>query len=116
MPADIPVTIPEPAPTVPTAGVLLLHAPKDVASVRPVVVPMHALVVPAIAAGKELTVNVAVLLLDTVMLQPAVVVIPVMVIVVDPGLGSIDVVNGPLEVPIVSVAVLPVAVFAPLRL
>ena len=115
MPADIPVTIPEPA-IVPTAGALLLHAPKGDVSLSKVVDPTQTLIVPVIAAGNEFTVNAAVLLLDTVMLQPAVDFIPVIVTVVDPGLGSADVVNVPLEVPIVSVAVLPDAVFAPLRL
>lgn len=53
----MPVTIPEPAPIDPIAGILLLQAPKTVASLRTVVAPTHTLVVPVITAGKGLTVK-----------------------------------------------------------
>jgi hypothetical protein len=70
------------------------------------------------AVGSILTVNEAVLLLDTVLVQPNELVICVIVTVVAPVLGSRD--DGILKVPelpvMVSVAVLAVAEFTPLRL
>jgi hypothetical protein len=59
VPAETPVTTPV-ASIVATAGVALLHVPPAVASVRVVVDPMQTVSVPPIAAGKGLTVTVAV--------------------------------------------------------
>ena len=112
----MPATIPVLTPIVPTAGVLLLHAPKDVASDKLVVRPWHTLNVPVIGAGLGLTVNVTALLLDTVVLQPNEFVIWVIVTVCDPAFGSTAVVNVPVAVPMVSTAVRPEAVLAPPRL
>jgi hypothetical protein len=66
--------------------------------------------------GVVLTVNVAVLELDTVVEQFEELFIDVMVTVVEPLLFSVLVVNAPLPLLIVSNAVLPVAVVAPPRL
>lgn len=57
VPADTPVTIPVPEPTVATAVLLLLHEPPPEALVSVVVVPGHAVSVPPIAAGNGLTVT-----------------------------------------------------------
>ena len=62
VPALTPLTIPEPAPTVATAVVLLLHAPNNVVLDNGVVRPIHTFVVPVIAAGNGLTVTTAVLI------------------------------------------------------
>ena len=56
-PAAIPVTTPVPAPIVAIAVLLLLHAPLPVASFKVVVEETQTVVVPVMAAGKELTVN-----------------------------------------------------------
>ena len=111
----MPVTIPEPAPTVPTVGVLLLHAPNNVASLRFVVNPTHTSNVPVIDDGFGLTVKVTVLPDDRVVAHPKELVIAVIVTVVDPVFDREVVVNVPLDAPIVRVAVFPVAVFAPLK-
>jgi hypothetical protein len=55
VPAELPVTTPEPL-TVANAGLLLLHEPPVVASVNVVVKPAHTLVTPVIAAGAAFTV------------------------------------------------------------
>lgn len=55
VPAVLPVTTPE-VPTAATVLLLLLHVPQGVASVREVVAPTHALVVPVIAATASYTV------------------------------------------------------------
>jgi hypothetical protein len=70
------------------------------------------------AAAAALTVKEAVLLLDTATVQPVEFVIPVIVSVVEPPDGNDvpGIVNVPLDAPIVRVAVLPVAVLAPVRL
>lgn len=107
--------MPELAPTVPTAGVLLAHAPNNVASDRLVVKPTHTEGVPVIGAGTGLTLNVTVLLLLTLLLQPNEFVIWLMVTVVDPELASGMVLKVPLTGPMVRVAVSPDAVLAPLR-
>jgi hypothetical protein len=51
VPPEIPLTTPEEEPTVPTAVVLLLHVPPEVASAKVVVAPTHTDVVPVIDAG-----------------------------------------------------------------
>ena len=66
--------------------------------------------------GVEPTVTVAVLLPGVELSQPPLFAIEVMVIVVEPELASVGVLNVPLPPLIVSVAVSPVAVLAPLRL
>ena len=68
--------------------------------------------------GLAFTLNDAVLLLDTELLQLDAFAIDVMVTVVEPVLASDPdgIVNVPLLAPIVRVAVAPVALFAPLRL
>jgi hypothetical protein len=80
--------------------------------------PKHgavALVPKLLTFGVEPTVTLAVLLAETALLQLPLA-IEVMVIVVEPELASAAVLNVPLLAPIVSVAVSPVAVLAPLRL
>ena len=69
-------------------------------------------------SGWAFTLNEAVLLLDTLLLQPDVFVIDVIVSVVAPTAVSFaaGIVNVPLLTPIVSVAVSPVAVLGALRL
>ena len=67
VPAVMPPTIPVPAPTVPTGGLLLLHvpAPPDaVASVNVIVKPVHTVVGPLITppVGDTLTVIFAVVI------------------------------------------------------
>jgi hypothetical protein len=57
VPAAIPVTVPVVELTVPTLGLLLLHAPPDAACVRVDVLPTHADAVPPIAAGVATTVT-----------------------------------------------------------
>ena len=52
----MPVTMPDAEPTVATPPVML-HVPPGVASLRVVVVPTHAEVVPVIDAGRGLTVT-----------------------------------------------------------
>ena len=60
-PADIPVTIPVPDPTVATDVLLLVHIPPPEASVKADVDPMqYTDVVPPIGAGKAFTVNIVV--------------------------------------------------------
>jgi hypothetical protein len=68
--------------------------------------------------GEALTVKVAVLLLETELLQPPPAVIAVIVTVVEPVLLSEPegMLKVPVLAPIVSVAVLPDAVLAPLKL
>lgn len=56
-PALTPVTTPEPAPTDPVVGTLLVHVPPDDASLNVVVKPTHTFVTPVIAAGSGLTVT-----------------------------------------------------------
>ena len=53
VPPLTPVTIPVVAPTVATAGVLLLHVPPVVGFVRVVVRPVHVVSVPAMPAIKH---------------------------------------------------------------
>ena len=60
VPADIPLTIPAPARTVATEGLLLVHMPPDVVWLNVVVDPVHADVAPVIADGVALTVSVIV--------------------------------------------------------
>jgi hypothetical protein len=55
-PGAIPVTIP-PDVTVAFAGLLLVHMPPAVPSLRVVLLPTHTLGVPAIGTGDELTVT-----------------------------------------------------------
>ena len=50
--------MPDTAPTVPIAVLLLLHEPPVLASVSDIADATHTLVVPVIAAGKGLTVTV----------------------------------------------------------
>ena len=57
MPDEIPVTTPE-ALTVAVDGLLLLHAPLMVPSVKLVVAPVHTAPVPLMAAGDPVTVTV----------------------------------------------------------
>ena len=58
LPADTPVTLPEPS-TVPTEEVTLLHAPPAAASVKAVFAPAHTIGVPVMvpAFGNGLTVT-----------------------------------------------------------
>ena len=60
VPADTPVTTPVDELTVATAGVALLQVPPAVALLNVVVDPAHSVRVPVIAAGRGLTVTVAV--------------------------------------------------------
>ena len=59
VPVPIPVTTPVPEPMVPTAVLLLVHVPPAVASLKVVVSPTHAVVVPVMAEiGPTVTVLV----------------------------------------------------------
>ena len=60
VPTETPVTIPVIGCTLATPGVLLVHTPLGVALVYGVVVPMHTLAEPLIAAGSGFTVTVVV--------------------------------------------------------
>ena len=60
VPADTPETTPAEL-TEAVSVLLLLHEPPVVPSLKEVVKPTHTLVVPPIAAGNGLTINVAVL-------------------------------------------------------
>ena len=57
VPAEIPPTIPLPAPTVPVAGTALVQVPPADASLNVVVKPTHTFVTPVIADGNGLTVT-----------------------------------------------------------
>jgi hypothetical protein len=58
-PVEIPVTTPDPAPTVATDVLLLVHdTPPEVASLSEVVPPTQILVLPVIASGTAITVTV----------------------------------------------------------
>ena len=61
VPSAMPVTIPEPVPTVAIALLLLLHEPPGVISINVIVLPIHTLPGPVIGAGTVFTVTVAVL-------------------------------------------------------
>lgn len=58
VPADTPVTIPVPEPTVAIAVFTLLHVPPVVVVLNVAVAPTHITVVPLIDAGSGLTVTV----------------------------------------------------------
>src|ERR1700752_3196741 len=62
VPATNPVTIPVAEPTLPAVGLLLLHVPPVVASVRVVLPPTHTLAVPLITPGNAFTVTTVVIL------------------------------------------------------
>ena len=62
VPSDTPVTMPEALPAVAIAGLLLLHVPPGVASVKVIEEPTHTLPGPTIANGERLTVTIAVLI------------------------------------------------------
>ena len=66
VPALIPVMMPEVAPIVAIAVLLLVHVPPAAVLVSVVVEPIHTSAVPAIEAGKGFTVN------EAVRIQPAV--------------------------------------------
>ena len=100
VPAVMPPTIPVPAPTVPTGGLLLLHvpAPPDaVASVNVIVRPVHTVAGPLIVPpiGDTLTVTFVV-----VVAIPQNALVSVKVIVVIPGLIPPTI---PVAVPIVPI-------------
>ena len=84
--------------------------------------PAHTLVaageVKFVISGLVPTLKVAVLLAEGLLVQPTALAIPVIVTVVAPieGQEAPGIEKVPLEAPMVSVAVLPVAVLAPLRL
>lgn len=59
VPGLTPVTMPVEAPTEATSGLLLLHVPPEVGSVRVVVRPTHNIDVPLIGAGNGFTVMTA---------------------------------------------------------
>ena len=56
VPPDMPVTTPEPLPTVAIVVLLLVHVPPPVASLNVVVKPTHTDVIPVIVAGRGFTV------------------------------------------------------------
>lgn len=60
MPAEIPVTMPVTASTLPMAGLLLVQVPPDKMSDKPVVRPAQTFKVPDIGFGTWLTVTVIV--------------------------------------------------------
>lgn len=115
IPALTPVIVPIVPPAVATDELLLLQVPPP-ASVNVVVRPLQTTGVPEIAAGMGVTVKVTALPLDGLEEQPDEFVTDVIVNVVDPVPEKAGDVNVPLPEAIVTVAVLPVAVFAPLRL
>jgi hypothetical protein len=57
VPEVIVVTVPEVLPIVPTAALLLLHVPPEVASLKVLTSPRHRIVVPVIEAGAVFTVT-----------------------------------------------------------
>ena len=60
VPAEIPVTVPEPEPMVAMAGLLLVHMPPVTALVRVVVAPTQTCRVPPMEAGVVTTVTIVV--------------------------------------------------------
>lgn len=121
VPCATPPRLPVVDPMVAMLVALLLQVPPlvAVASLNVVVDPVHTFVLPVIVppVGVKFTVIGEVLLLDTVLLQRVVgFLIAVTVTVVLPTLERADVENVPVLVPIVSVAVLPVAELAPVKL
>ncbi len=92
VPTVIPPTIPVPAPTVPTAGLLLLHVPPGSASVKVIVAPRQTTDKPLIAPG------VGVIVTTATELQPA----TVYNIVTVPGVPPA--VTTPLREPTVAIA------------
>jgi len=89
VPVFTPVTMPVEVPTVAMIGLLLLHVPPVVASVRAVELATHVVAVPAIAVGNGLTVTVF------VTLQPApgvyvITAVPVAIPVTIPVAGPTD--------------------------
>ena len=58
VPPDIPVTVPLAEPIVAAAGLLELHVPEPVASLRVIVSPVHTGVLLVIAPGSGSTVTV----------------------------------------------------------
>jgi hypothetical protein len=57
VPAETPVTMPEPEPMVAIVVALLFHVPPPVASDNEVVKPTHTVFVPVITEGKAITVT-----------------------------------------------------------
>jgi hypothetical protein len=85
----------------------------------PVLAPLHAtFACEETDVESEFILNEAVLLLDTALLPPETYAIDVIVTVVEPGFESKPegTVKVPLLAPIISVAVLPLELFAPFRL
>ncbi len=91
--ADTPPTTPVPKPTVPIAGVLLVHVPPVTGCVSVVVCPSHTALAPTIGAGAGVTVT------TNVEVHPA---LSEYVIVVVPGAGVEDIPpTMPVDVPTV---------------
>ena len=112
MPAEMPVTTPD-VETVAIAVLLLDHVPDDVASLKVMVEPAQVEDGPAIAAGAEITDNVAVTVHPVVPSEYVIVSMPTATPVTtplsDPMLATIDVLllHTPPEVALVSAVVAP---------